>query len=169
MTETKTEINARINELHQLQSYLGKTREKNWEEELPYYFKQRIKQLEEELEIASDYCDELNKLILTSHDVICEVKSMESKAAYGQDPIMYYSLAINGEAGEMANKIVKGHRNGYNEQKAREAVISELPDIIIYSFILAFVIDIKLFDLVKKKVKIVIERAKSGYYGHEIQ
>jgi len=128
-------------------------------------------QLEKEQseEHQSNINDDLIKLVLTSHDVICEVKKMGPKEAYGQDPIMYYSLAINGEAGEMANKIVKGHRNGYDEQKARQAVISELPDIIIYSIILAFVTDINLLELVRKKVKIVIDRARSGYYGHEIQ
>ena len=107
--------------------------------------------------------------VIRSHKAICAFKGMGEKDAYGQDPIMYYTLAINGEAGEMANKIVKGHRNGYNKKNAIEAVKSEIHDIFIYTIVLAYVLDIDLSQLVNEKVEVIIQRAKSGYYGGEIQ
>ena len=90
---------------------------------------------------------------------------MKEDEAYGQDPAMYYTLAICGEAGEMGNKIVKALRNGNDPDGAKKAIISELPDIIIYSAVLAHVLKIDLTNLVNDKVNVVIKRAKNGYYG----
>ena len=106
--------------------------------------------------------------VMRSHDVICAVKRMESKAAYGQNPFMYYALAVCAEAGEMANKMVKALRNGDDDDKLREAVSSELPDVIIYSVVLAHVADLNLEKSVNDKVEVVIERAKNGYYGNRL-
>jgi NTP pyrophosphatase (non-canonical NTP hydrolase) len=90
---------------------------------------------------------------------------MDEKAAYGQDPAMYYTLGICGEAGEMGNKIVKALRNGNDPEAVKEAVKSELPDVFIYSAVLAYVLDIDITRLVNDKVQVVMERARNGYYG----
>ena len=65
----------------------------------------------------------------------------------------------------MANAIVKASRNGADRAKVLEAVKSELPDVVIYSYVLAYVLDIDLSKLVNEKIEVVIQRANSGYYG----
>ena len=126
------------------------------------YTKKRISYLEKELLLS---VEDVTDSILESHDAVCEAKQMDSKEAYGHDPAMYYTLGISGEVGEMSNKIVKALRNGSDDGKVKKAVESELPDIIIYSHILAHVLDINLTKLVSDKTKIVVNRSKSGYYG----
>jgi len=173
MTETKSEIRARIDELKNLRSSLVAKSDVDISElqisiieaseVLAEEVDRRIQTLREKLETAEE---DLFRSIVKSHEVLCEVKNMDQKAAFGQDPAMYYAMGICGEAGEMANKIVKALRNGDSPEKSREAVISELPDVIVYSAILAFVLDIDLTKLVNEKAQVVIERAKAGYYGH---
>jgi len=160
MAETKSEIRARIDELDKVLDSL----EAGFVEDIsPYKFiEARKNALEEELARAEE---DLFASVLQSHKTICAVKQMEEDAAYGQDPALYYTLAICGESGEMANKIVKALRNGNDPNACKNAVISELPDVIIYSAVLAYVLQIDLTRLVNDKVKIVIERAESGYYG----
>lgn len=123
----------------------------------------RIQALSSEMEAApEDFVDN----ILKSHRTLCNIKNMGLKDAYGQDPIMYYTLGMVGEVGEIANKLVKGHRNGYNAEKAREAVRSELPDAFIYGTILAYVANVDIQTEINDKVEIVVQRAKEGYYGN---
>jgi NTP pyrophosphatase (non-canonical NTP hydrolase) len=173
MSETKSEIRARIDELKDLRaSLVAKSNVDISElqlsiveasEVLAEEVDKRIQALREKLEVAEE---DLFRSIVRSHEVLCDVKNMDQKAAFGQDPAMYYTMGICGEAGEMANKIVKALRNGDSPEKAREAVISELPDVIVYSAILAFVLAIDLTKLTNEKAQVVIERAQAGYYGH---
>lgn len=90
---------------------------------------------------------------------------MDERAAYGHDPAVYYTMGVCGEAGEMANAIVKAMRNGEDKALVLKAVMSELPDVIIYSFVLAHVLNIDLAKLVNEKVDVVVRRAHEGYYG----
>jgi len=171
--ETKSEIRARIDELRKLQDKIvgecaGDVRMAGFPDGLVDLkwlhqdLERRIEGLEAALEAAEE---DLFQSVIDSHKVLCAVKEMEEDAAYGQDPAMYYSLAVCGEAGEMANKIVKSLRNGNDPEAARRAVISELPDVIIYSAVLAHVLGIDLTRLVNDKVQVVIQRAEDGYYG----
>ena len=160
--ETKSEIRARIEELQKLKEEFWSQRTADVVEET---IDRRLKQLHAQLETAEE---DLSSSIIRSHKAICKVKRMDEKAAYGNDPAMYYTLGICGEAGEMANAIVKASRNGANRAKVLEAVKSELPDVIVYSYVLAYVLDINLSALVNEKVEIVIERAISGYYGEAL-
>jgi NTP pyrophosphatase (non-canonical NTP hydrolase) len=109
--------------------------------------------------------DDIMQLVLKSHEAICKAKNMGPKEAYGHNPAIYYTLGVAGEAGEMANEIVKALRDGKDDSRVKLAVKKELPDVVIYSYILAHVLDIDLTDLVAEKVNIVIDRAESGYYG----
>jgi NTP pyrophosphatase (non-canonical NTP hydrolase) len=156
--ETKSEIRARIDELNRLQ--------KDWERAQPDAVNEaievRLQDLHRQLEAAEE---DLSSSIIRSHKAICKVKQMDEKAAYGNDPAIYYTLGICGEAGEMANAIVKASRNGADRAKVLEAVKSELPDVIIYSYVLAYVLDINLSALVNEKIEVVIDRANKGYYG----
>jgi NTP pyrophosphatase (non-canonical NTP hydrolase) len=137
--ETKSEIRARIHELEQF-----------------------LQELHRDLAGAEE---DVSSSIIRSHKAICKVKQMDEKAAYGNDPAMYYTLGICGEAGEMANAIVKATRNGADKDKVLDAIKGELPDVVIYAYVLAYVLDIDLSKLVNDKVEIVIQRANDGYYG----
>lgn len=161
LNETKSEIRARIDELSSL-----------WEALLPHFREgepaaaEILDRRKGELHVALSGAEEdLFKSVLQSHKVLCTIKEMEENAAYGQDPAMYYTMGVCGEAGEMANKIVKALRNGNDPDAARRAVVSELPDVIIYSAVLAYVLDIDLTKLVNEKVGIIVQRARDGYYG----
>jgi len=158
--ETKSEIRARIEELERL---TGTTEyELGSDGKLNRAISDRLKGLRAELEGAQE---DLSASIIRSHKAICRVKQMDEKAAYGNDPAVYYTLGICGEAGEMANAIVKAQRNGADREKVLAAVCSELPDVVVYSYVLAYVLDIDLNKLVNEKVEIVIQRANDGYYG----
>lgn len=158
MKETKSEIRARIDELRRLE----RNPDFNRNIRDAANIRNRIKELEAQMIDASE---DLFKGVMNSHTTLCAVKEMDEKAAYGQDPAMYYALGVCGEAGEMANKIVKSLRNGNDPEAAKNAVISELPDVFIYGAVLAYVLDIDITKLVHEKVEIITERARSGYYG----
>ncbi len=159
MEESKAEIRARIAELN---TVLELTRSGD---PLRPHILCRVGELNDELGHAEE--DNLRSVI-RSHVAICRAKNMDEKDAYGQDPALYYSLAICGEAGEMGNKIVKGLRNGNDPGASVRAIESELPDVFIYGFVLAYVLDIDIVKLVNEKVDVVIQRALDGYYGGEL-
>lgn len=165
MSETKSEIRARIDELESILSLLYELSDDNRLRMLGIIqFKiDNLKKSESEAQ------EDLFKSVMRSHEVICAVKEMDEKAAYGQNAAMYYTLAIAGESGELANKIVRSLKNGECIAELKEAVVSELPDVIIYSAVLAHVMDIDLTKEVNDKVKIVINRALNGYYGGPIK
>lgn len=160
INETKSELRARLDELDKIMEVLDPWIKTSLTARRAVADRKR--EIEKELNGASE---DLFKSVLQSHKVLCAIKEMDEDAAYGQDPTMYYSLGVCGEAGEMANKIIKALRNGNDPDAAKRAVISELPDVIIYSAVLAHVLGINLTKLVNDKVTIIMERAKSGYYG----
>lgn len=165
---TKIEIDARIDELRQAHSEFMKVRgefrdNSNTASQLQEHLKTRIEQLEKE---RSKAIDDIFSAIVESHKVLCRIKEMGEKEAYGQDPAFYYGSAVAGEAGEMVNKMVKAFRHGGDATEAlRAAVLSELPDVVVYSFVLAYVLDMDLTKMVTEKARIVVERALAGYYG----
>jgi len=162
LVETKSEIRARIDELQKVrEAFHSSLLASKLEDDV----ERRMKELYRALESAEE---DLSASIIRSHKAICEVKQMGEKDAYGNDPAMYYTLGICGEAGEMANAIVKARRNGEDQARVLEAVKSELPDVIVYSYVLAHVLDIDLSKLVNDKVEIVIKRAREGYYGEPL-
>lgn len=160
--ETKGELEARRDELSTFLTALRGILRGPLPETLEAVAAARLRELSE---LRAGAPEDLFQSVLRSHKAVCAAKAMDEKAAYGQDPALYYTLAICGEAGELGNKLVKALRNGNNPEAARRAVISELPDIFVYGAVLARVLDLDLTKLVNEKVEIVIERAKSGYYG----
>jgi NTP pyrophosphatase (non-canonical NTP hydrolase) len=158
-SETKSEIQARIDELDRVRkAFWSSMTEATLEKDV----ERRLDELHALLERAEE---DLSSNIIRSHKALCEAKKMGEKEAYGNDPAIYYTLGVCGEAGEMANKIVKAQRNRNNRDKVLEAIRSELPDVIIYSYVLAHVLDMDLSKLVNEKVGVVVQRALDGYYG----
>lgn len=166
--ETKSEIRARLDELERLVGSLipdsphASFSHSRDLQSLLVGAARRRSELEDALRNAQE---DLSAAIIKSHRAICDVKQMDEKEAYGNDPAVYYTLGVCGEAGEMANAIVKAQRNGHDRERVLEAVKSELPDVIIYSYVLAHVLDIDLSKLVNEKVDVVVHRAYAGYYG----
>lgn len=158
--ETKTAIQARISEIDLMLSTLDLS-----EDQVSKLQARR----DELINSKKTAYESVMNSVIRSHKAICRVKNMDEKAAYGNDPAVYYSLAISGESGELANKIVRSLRNGHDRQKILDAVKSELPDVVIYSYVLAYVLDMDLTQLVNEKVEIVVKRAEDGYYGGEIK
>jgi len=158
---TKTEIDARIDELCRLRE---EARGATFAARGVFsVVDDRIQELTDERGTA---IDDIFSAIVESHKILCRIKQMSEKEAYGQDPAFYYGSAVSGEAGEMVNKMVKALRHGGDASQAlRAAVLSELPDVVIYAFVLAYVLDIDLTRLVTEKAHVVVERAMSGYYG----
>jgi len=160
--ETKSEIRARIEELIRVRDEFIDDDMGDKGDIANYCITNRIGELEKQLDLAEE---DLSSSIIRSHKALCKAKMMDEKAAYGNDPAVYYTLGVCGEAGEMANAIVKSLRNGVARAPILDAVKSELPDVIIYSYVLAHVLDIDLSKLVNEKVEIVVQRAINGYYG----
>lgn len=157
--ETKREIRARIDELERLGHLHG-------EPSLVQELSRRLQELHVGLHSAQE---DLFLDVIRSHKALCRVKKMGEKEAYGNDPAVYYTLGVCGEAGEMANAIVKAQRNGNDRDRVLAAVKSELPDVIIYAYVLAYVLDIDLPRLVSEKVDVVVQRALDGYYGGPLE
>lgn len=157
--ESKSEIQARIEELR---SIMNKLIPEPNAASVRNTINSRIVELEL---LQRQAVEDIHTSILESHKAICNAKNMGEKEAYGNNPALYYTLAIAGECGEMANSIVKNCRNGYNAESVLDSIKSELPDVVIYSFILAHVMGIDISMLVSDKCKTVVARAESGYYG----
>jgi len=157
---TRQELQARMEEVTEIQDRLRSS-----PSGLDDYLHRRKAQIFDEL-LKTD--EDIFSSVLRSHAAVCKAKGMGEKDAYGQDPAFYYSAAICAEAGEQLNKLVRGLRNGNDPEVSRSAVVSELPDIIIYSVVLAHVLDLDLVKLVADKVEVVINRALSGYYGGKL-
>jgi len=155
--ESKDVIRARIEELEWVTNMSSYMDSEDQDE-----ICKKIKQLRLKLEIASD---SMMDMVLESHKAVCEAKQMGMKEAFGHQPVVFYSLALGAESGELQNEVVKAIRDGYDDDRLLNAVKKELPDVLVYAYLLAFVLDIDLTHLVNEKLKIVVERAKSGYYG----
>ena len=136
------------------------------EETLPLELREKFESEKQQLlEKMDTYPETIMDSVIRSHKAICKAKNMEEKSAFGNDPAVYYSLGICSEAGELAKDIIRGLRNGWNKEELLNAVKGELPDVVIYSYVLAYVLDIDLTALVNAKVDIVVNRAENGYYG----
>lgn len=114
---------------------------------------------------AAEAPNDMVESVLASHKAMCEAKQMGTKEAFGHDPAVFYALGLAGECGELANGLIKVMRTGGTPEQKREAISQELCDVLIYAIILAYTNDIDPHTLVAEKASVVIDRARSGYYG----
>ncbi len=75
--------------------------------------------------------------------------------------IVWKSLALAGEAGELAETVKKGllHRHGLD----RDAVIKELGDVMWYVAALATLMDVSLAEIMGLNIEKLLERYPDGY------
>lgn len=91
----------------------------------------------------------------------------------------YLALNIAGEAGELANVIKKLWRSdprigqadgsGAIPPQERSLIGDELADVVILSLVLANHLGLDLELEVTKKLELIEDRLRTGYYGHEQQ
>ena len=80
-----------------------------------------------------------------------------------EQAIIYPTLGLTGEAGEVANKVKKLIRDGYeNNKDYREALSKEIGDCLWYISILADDIGFKLSDIANDNLNKLLDRANRG-------
>jgi len=91
-------------------------------------------------------------------------KLAKSTAIYDKKhAVLYPALGLAGEAGEVANKVKKLLRDGYeNNKDYREALSSEIGDCLWYISILADDIGFKLSDIANDNLNKLLDRANRG-------
>lgn len=151
----KNEILAQIEEL-------SKFRQLDLPQPLSDYVELRHDQLIRNIKTANE---DIMSAAISSHHVMCSIKNMDPGDAFGNDPFVYYGLGLVGEAGELTGALLRVIRNGGSHEDKRMAVEEELADCMIYAIVLAYATGIDIVKKVNEKAKVVIDRAKSGYYG----
>ena len=80
--------------------------------------------------------------------------------------ILYPALGLAGEAGEVANKVKKLIRDGYEKNKDyRKEISAELGDVLWYIAVLAGDIGVKLSDIANDNVVKLADRHARGVIG----
>ena len=80
----------------------------------------------------------------------------------GQKPILYCTLGLVGEAGEVANKLKKVSRGDYTYAYIREAVGEEIGDVLWYAAMLARELDLDLGELAQANLDKLASRKERG-------
>ena len=94
-------------------------------------------------------------------------KLAKSTAIYDEKhAVLYPALGLAGEAGEVANKVKKLIRDGYEKNKNyREEISSEIGDVLWYCAVLADDIGFKLSDIALNNVVKLQDRMQRGVIG----
>jgi NTP pyrophosphatase (non-canonical NTP hydrolase) len=82
----------------------------------------------------------------------------------GMSPLPYWALALNGEAGEVAEKVKKIYRDDDGEitEKRRKAIKKELGDCLWYLSQVATDLDLSLDNVAAENIKKLLDRQKRG-------
>lgn len=93
-----------------------------------------------------------------------EYQEKAIKTAIYPMPIIYPALAVNGEAGEIAEKVKKVLRdnNGEFTQEKKESIAKEIGDVLWYLANLASDMDMSLDDIAKQNIDKINKRQKSN-------
>jgi len=83
-------------------------------------------------------------------------EALKTKKSWGRlredlNDVVYLVLAINGEAGEMAEVVKKAWRDG--KDLDREWLIDELGDVLWYAAVLADVLGVSLSEVMKRNIQ----------------
>lgn len=90
-----------------------------------------------------------------------------SETAIYQNKLIYPTLGLVGEAGEIANKVKKILRDssGEMQEDARQNLISELGDVLWYIAALATDLNIELAEVASKNIEKLNSRKNRGTIG----
>lgn len=103
--------------------------------------------------------------VVDSQYKMCDTMGIKFAESFENKPCFYFGFGLVGEVGELSQNILRTERRGGSKEDMKASVSSELDDVIIYSVLLALSYDIDLTKIVNDKCKIIIERAKAGYYN----
>ena len=98
---------------------------------------------------------------------INEYQKQASKTAIYKDKIVYATLGLAGEAGEIANKVKKILRDNSGEiqEEVRQNLISELGDVLWYVAALATDLRAELSEVANKNIEKLNSRKNRGTIG----
>jgi NTP pyrophosphatase (non-canonical NTP hydrolase) len=98
---------------------------------------------------------------------INEYQKQASETAIYQDKVIYPTLGLAGEAGEIANKVKKILRDSSGEiqEEVRQNLISELGDILWYVAALATDLRAELSEVANKNIEKLNSRKNRGVIG----
>lgn len=98
---------------------------------------------------------------------INEYQQQASKTAIYQNKLIYPTLGLAGEAGEIANKVKKILRDNSGElqEDARQNLISELGDVLWYVAALATDLKTELSEVANKNIEKLNSRKNRGTIG----
>lgn len=90
-----------------------------------------------------------------------------SKTAIYNDKVIYPTLGLAGEAGEIANKVKKILRDNFGEiqEDVRQNLISELGDVLWYVAALATDLNAELSEVANKNIEKLNSRKNRGMIG----
>jgi len=90
-----------------------------------------------------------------------------SETAIYQDKVIYPTLGLVGEAGEIANKVKKILRDNSGElqEEVRQNLIAELGDVLWYIAALATDLNIELSEVANKNIEKLNSRKNRGTIG----
>ena len=98
---------------------------------------------------------------------INEYQKQASETAIYKDKLIYPTLGLAGEAGEIANKVKKILRDnsGELEEDVRQNLISELGDVLWYIAALATDLNVELSEVANKNIEKLNSRKNRGTIG----
>jgi NTP pyrophosphatase (non-canonical NTP hydrolase) len=98
---------------------------------------------------------------------INEYQQQASKTAIYQNKLIYPTLGLAGEAGEIANKVKKILRDnsGNLQESVREDLICELGDVLWYIAALATDLNVELSEVANKNIEKLNSRKNRGTIG----
>jgi NTP pyrophosphatase (non-canonical NTP hydrolase) len=98
---------------------------------------------------------------------INEYQQRASETAIYQDKVVYPTLGLAGEAGEIANKVKKILRDNAGEiqEDVRQNLISELGDVLWYLAALATDLKTELSEVANKNIEKLNSRKNRGVIG----
>ena len=98
---------------------------------------------------------------------INEYQQQASETAIYKDKLIYPTLGLAGEAGEIANKVKKILRDnsGNLQESVREDLICELGDVLWYIAALATDLNVELSEVANKNIEKLNSRKNRGAIG----
>jgi len=114
--------------------------------------------------LKDTFPDGLIESVIASQYEMCRILNIGFAESFGNQPSFYFGLGLAGECGELAQNILRCERRGVSKSELKAQIENELDDVVVYSVLLALSHEIDLNRIVEQKCKIIIERAKNGYY-----
>ena len=106
-----------------------------------------------------------NDTLVVEYQTFVPTTAIYPKANTGdKEELMYLSLGLSGEAGEIANKVKKLYRD-YDSFEQRESIARELGDVMWYAFQLANALNVSMSGVLVANRDKIVDRQNRGMLG----